>query len=185
MALNALAALVAAAALFVPAAVLTRHGSFAMDGSPSSLLVPGGIALGAVAVVVAWFRAARALHGRMVNTEAAGERSCVLARPSAGAFDTVLGALGQVRGARIDASRTSVESGTLSATTHWRWVLGNGERIDVRLFPLDEGHVLVAASSYPLHRGTWGDHARDERNVTRLFAALPQESPSAASASSR
>lgn len=185
MVLNALAALVTAAALFVPAVVLTRHGSFAIDGSPSALLIPGAMALGAVAVLVAWFRAVRAVRGRMLDTEAAGERSCVLARPAAAGFDTVLGALGHVPGARIDASRTSVEAGTLSATTHWRWVLGNGERIDVHLFPLDEGHVLITASSYPIHRGTWGDHARDERNVTRLFAALPHESPSDATASSR
>ena len=116
MALNALAALAAAAVLFVPVLLFTRHGSFAIGGSASALLVPAGMALGAVAVVVAWFRAARAFRGRTLDPEDAGERSFVLAGPSAAAFDTVLGALSRIRGARLDGSRTSVEAGTLSAT---------------------------------------------------------------------
>jgi hypothetical protein len=173
MVLNALAGLALAGVLYVPALMLTRRGSFAFTGSAISLLLPAGMALSAVVAIVSWSRAGRAFWGRSLGPGAGGERTSVLPLSPTAAFDTVLGALAWVPGARVDVSSTSVEAGTLSATTRWRWLLGDGERLDVRLYPLDGEHVLVSASCYPIHRGTWGDHRRDERNVARLFAAFP------------
>jgi hypothetical protein len=130
----------------------------------------------AALVVTAHQRRRRWLRRRPLLDAVVANRSAVVAYSPAEAFDAALRAMGALRRARLDAASTSFQSGTVTATTAWS-LLSIGERIDVRLYTLDDAHVVVVVDVATKYRGPRLSCERVTAHLVRFFAALPVDRP--------